>query len=59
MKPSVGRIVHVLDLGMCVAAIVTRVWDGDAVNIRVFLPNGGEENRTHVAADEWHWPERV
>lgn len=74
MKPTVGRIVHVFNLGLdstvpC-AAIVTDVWrDLDmSVNVCVFLPHGGTVGYSHVPqynADVprgdkpyWKWPPR-
>ena len=63
---SVGRVVHlVADDGECLAAMVTKVPDGDAIPLllTVFAPSGPTIFSAPFDADNavstWHWPERV
>lgn len=54
MKPSLGRIVHVLvdpaiNNGADVApAVITRVWGDSMVNVKVLLDAAGEQWQTSV-----------
>lgn len=73
MKPSVGRIVHFVEVrrgdSHC-AAVITRVHADTCVNLRLFEDHASydppSEFKTRVFLDEddkhsgtWHWPERV
>jgi len=67
-KPSVGRIVHYVDLNHehC-AAIVTGLGADDGVFLTVFPMRGNPYPAMNVASHDeeqkvigsWHWPERV
>lgn len=73
MEPTVGRIVHYHSVASedaeCQAAIVTKVWGPNTVNLEVFgQTHGAGEQRfrtsvTRVDTGEigmgWHWPERI
>lgn len=67
MKPSIGRIVHLVDTnGSHQAAIITYVWCDTTVNLQVFPDNSTPYAFTSSVADEkaaltgsWHWPEKV
>jgi hypothetical protein len=72
MKPSVGRIVHVVGWPgherCLLAGVVTATKEGDAISAAIFLPNGqptGSAHLEHVsneldgAGPRWSWPERV
>lgn len=69
---SVGRIVHYVSYGTpngeftsaCRAAIITRVYRDNVVDLFVMNPEGLFLNHTVQYSDEhnggtWHWPERV
>lgn len=77
-KPSIGRIVLVSPVGMALgesngateaAAVITRVWADNMVNVRILLDGNDTPWRTSVtlvedaAAAEGHyacwWPPRV
>lgn len=69
LKPSVGRIVHYLEDGKCLAALVTQVRESEVVetvDLAVFAPGVADHRpRKRVFLGEpteggtWHWPERV
>lgn len=68
---TVGRIVHVVTMGECRAAIVTEVVNGgpgigiDSISVCVLHPDGAQflfhvvEDAQGKASRTWHWPERV
>lgn len=66
MKPSIGRIVHFVDAeGEHCAAIITRVWSDDCVNLIYFHDTGSMpytssvQDETATKQCSWHWPEKV
>lgn len=62
-KPSVGRVVHLKDGDVSLAAIVTKVWSDTCVNLAFFTEGGSCSPRTSVlygeGPGEWSWPPRV
>lgn len=64
LKPTVGRIVHLVNAGQHHAAIVVHVWSDTCVNLSVFDSNGSQYSRSSVPSfgddreGSWHWPER-
>jgi hypothetical protein len=61
MKPSVGRIVHVVEDGQPLPAIITKVHSDTCVNLRVFYDsNRNDAWRSSVtqgtAQGCWDWP---
>lgn len=64
-KPSLGRIVHYCDAyGQSVAAIVTRVIEGDTVSLTLFYPGSTPSPldfpvKRGRGPSTWSWPERV
>jgi hypothetical protein len=64
MKPSIGRIVHIIKLtGEHLPAIVVAVNVDGSVNVQVFRNEMGMVFVPSVVegqgAGAWHWPERV
>lgn len=69
MKPSIGRIVHFLELnGRHRAAIISDVHSDTIVDLHIMQPSSETPVRLFVDAafDEygrnaysWHWPEKV
>lgn len=66
IQPSIGRIVHYVDIkGVTQAAMITRVWTRDCVNLRVFADAADSYFATSVVYNDeksqysWAWPERV
>lgn len=68
MSPSVGRIVHFRAYASAEpqAAIITRVWGPDCVNLTVLpdcAPPFSASSVNHVekgyGGQTWEWPERV
>lgn len=68
--PSVGRVVHFREgANECQAAMVTKTWSDDLINLTAFTPDGLVVPKTSVKYAEpddetavgwsWHWPERV
>lgn len=71
-KPSVGRIVHYYpsenephlfaEVGEPVAAIITRVWTDECVNLQLFTNSGRTPHLTSRCRGEgdgeWRWPPR-
>lgn len=74
MKPSIGRIVHIVNpwtLPLAsptepnhIAAMVTRVWSDTCINVRVFYdgpedaPEGADERLTSICYDDQAEPDR-
>lgn len=61
MKPSVGRIVHVVEDGQPLPVIITKVHSDTCVNLRVFYDsNRNDAWRSSVtqgtAQGCWDWP---
>lgn len=66
MKPSVGRIVHLItNNGEIHAAIICYVHSDTCVNLAVFDVNGNHRHETSVSFNPenkpgtWNWPPRV
>jgi hypothetical protein len=72
MTPTVGRIVHYMNLGDAdgkyppetQAAIITKVHDDDCVCLCIFYPTGFFFMQAVERSDEpkrghWNWPPRV
>ncbi len=63
MKVTTGRIVHYSEVeGDCLAAVVTAVSEGGAVNLAYWGAVGGSRVAQDVSEgfghNRWHWPER-
>jgi len=75
MKPTIGRIVHFFDAALRAdannhvgpgpyAAVVTQVFDGACVNLKVIVPFGDDRHEGSVpekkagdySARYWTWP---
>lgn len=74
MKPSIGRIVHLVQNGVHYAAVIVKVWSDTNLNLKVFR-NGSNDivpgaldhddiahsvEQSELGAEwSWHWPEQV
>ena len=61
MKPTVGRIVHFMDGGQPLPAIITKVHNDTCVNLRVFYDtnrNGAWKSSVMQGTGDssWAWP---